>query len=410
MVRRGLLGAADIDKLAGRAGILMSRCADRITEAVGERRKIRDELWPETEFCDFGVMGDLSELKNVRTAEESSFAGPLEERRFVDVVAEVMKRRMAEDASIIVLGEDIHRLKGGTNGATRGLAEAFPDRVLATPICENAFVGFAGGLATDGRFKPVVELMYPDFLWVAADQIFNQIAKARHMFGGGTDVPLVLRTKVAMGTGYGSQHSMDPSGMFTSSSGWRVVAPSTPFDYVGLMNSALECRDPVVVLEHVALYPTSGNVPVGDLDYFVPLGKAKVVRSGSALTILTYLAMVEETIRAVEALDIDAEIIDLRSLDRQGLDWQTIDESVKKTNSVIVVEQGSLGHSYGGMLADEIQRRLMYELEQPVLRVHGGVASPSISKVLERAAIAGQAEIEACLRTAMANLGSPLPV
>jgi len=409
MIKRRLVDGSDIDKLAARAGILMSRCADRITEPIGERRKIRDELWPKTEFCDFGVRGDLSEFENLRFEEESTFSGTLEDRKFVDVVADVMHRRMEEDASIIVLGEDIHRLKGGTNGATRGLAEAFPDRVLATPISENAFVGLGGGMAADGRFKPVVELMYPDFLWVAADQIFNQIAKARHMFGGETDVPLVLRTKVAMGTGYGSQHSMDPAGIFAGSSGWRIVAPATPFDYIGLMNSALECRDPVLVLEHVALYPTYGQTPVDDLDYLVPLGKAKVVRQGNAITILTYLAMVREAVQAVEALGIDAEIIDLRSLDRAGLDWQTIGESVKKTNNVIVVEQGSLGHSYGAMLADEIQRRLLFELDQPVLRVHGGVASPSISKVLERAAIAGQSEIEACLRIAMANRGTPLP-
>jgi 2-oxoisovalerate dehydrogenase E1 component len=278
--------------------------------------------------------------------------------------------------------------------------------VLATPISENAFVGLGGGMAVDGRFKPVVELMYPDFLWVAADQIFNQIAKARHMFGGDTDVPLVVRTKVAMGTGYGSQHSMDPAGTFAMSSGWRVVAPSTPFDYVGLMNAALECLDPVLVIEHVRLYQSYGQAPVDDLDYLIPLGSAKVVRDGNALTILTYLAMVQEAQAAVDALGLDAEIIDLRSLDRTGLDWQTIGDSVKKTNNVVVVEQGSLGHSYGAMLSDEIHRRYLEWLDQPVLRVHGGEASPSISKVLERAAIVGQPEIEACIRVAMANLGN----
>jgi 2-oxoisovalerate dehydrogenase E1 component len=349
------------------------------------------------------------ELEDKRIEEEGTYSGPLHERRFVDAVADVMHRRMKMDESIIVMGEDIHRLKGGTNGATRDLADAFPGRVLGTPISENAFVGLGGGLAVDGRFKPVVELMYPDFLWVSADQIFNQIAKARHMFGGETDVPMVLRTKVAMGTGYGSQHSMDPAGTFASSSGWRIVAPSTPFDYVGLMNAALECRDPVVVLEHVALYPTYGQIPLDDLDYFVPLGSAKVVRRGSDVTILTYLSMVGEAVHAAEALGVDAEVIDLRSLDRAGLDWRTIGDSVAKTNNVIVVEQGSLGHSYGAMLVDEIQRRLLYDLDQPVLRVHGGEASPSISKVLEAAAIAGQAEIEACLRIAMENRGTPLP-
>jgi 2-oxoisovalerate dehydrogenase E1 component len=409
MVDRGLVTAEDVDRLAERARSLMERCAERLTETGDNRRKIRNELWPKPEFRDVGVRGDLSELDGLRTEEESSFSGPLHERKFVDAVADVMHRRMKCDDSIVVMGEDIHQLKGGTNGATRGLVEAFPDRVLCTPISENAFVGLAGGVATDGRFKPVVELMYADFSWVAADQIFNQIAKARHMFGGDIDVPLVLRTKVAMGTGYGSQHSMDPTGTYAASSGWRIVAASTPFDYIGLMNSALACRDPVLVLEHVALYQSRGQIPVDDLDYYIPIGKAKVVRPGSALTILTYLSMVHEAVEAVDNLGIDAEIIDLRSLDRASLDWETISASVEKTNNVIVVEQGSLGHSYGGILADEIQRRLLDWLDQAVLRVHGGEASPSISKVLERAAIAGRSEIEACLRTAMSNLGTPLP-
>ncbi len=130
---------------------------------------------------------------------------------------------MEQDPRIIVLGEDVHRLAGGTNGATKGLAKKFGDdqrgdgRVLGTPISENAFTGLAGGMALDGRFRPVVEFMYPDFMWVAADQVFNQIGKARHMFGGDNPVPLVLRTKVAMGSGYGSQHLMDPAGIFATS-------------------------------------------------------------------------------------------------------------------------------------------------------------------------------------------------
>lgn len=408
LVDRTLLTRTEVDQLAERAKDLMNRCADRITRPSENRRTIRDELWPKPEFRDFGVRGDLSELRNARTEEESSFPGPLRECKFVDAVADVMHRRMGTDESIIVLGEDIHRLNGGTNGATRGLAEAFPGRVLCTPISENAFVGLGGGMAMDGRFKPVVELMYADFLWVAADQIFNQIAKARHMFGGDIEVPLVLRTKVAMGTGYGSQHSMDPAGTFAASSGWRIVAPATPFDYVGLMNSALACRDPVLVLEHVDLYRSQGQIPVDDLDYTIPLGSAKIVRHGGALTVLTYLSMVRQAVDAVEALGVDAEIIDLRSLDRAGLDWETIGSSVMKTNNVIVVEQGSLGHSYGAMLSDEIQRRLIDHLDQSVLRVHGGEASPSISKVLEQAAIAGRFEIEACLKAAMANIGTPL--
>jgi len=401
---------------AGEVAALRTRCIDLMDAVAGELLeaqpgtvpRIRPALWPSPDFRDVGVRGDLSELAGVRTAEQETFAGRLEERKFIDTVADVMHRRMARDERIVVLGEDVHRLKGGTNGATRGLADAFPGRVLGTPISENAFAGLAGGIAMDGRFVPVVEFMYPDFLWVAADQVFNQIAKARHMFGGDGAMPLVLRTKVAMGTGYGSQHSMDPAGIFATSVGWRIVAPSTPFDYVGLMNSALRCRDPVLVLEHVDLYNSKGMAPVDDLDFFIPLGKARVARRGGVMTVLAYGAMLAPTLDAVSRLGVDAEVIDLRSLDRAGLDWETIGASIRKTNSVLVVEQGSIGTSYGTLLGDEIQRRFFDWLDQPVQRVHGGEASPSVSKVLEAAACAGAREIADGLRRTLRDLGVKL--
>jgi 2-oxoisovalerate dehydrogenase E1 component len=296
------------------------------------------------------------------------------------------------------MGEDVHRLNGGTNGATRGLKERFPDRILGTPISENAFAGLGGGIAIDGRYKPVVEFMYADFMWVAADQLFNQIGKARHMFGGEGDVPFVLRSKVAMGTGYGSQHSMDPAGIFATNPGWRIVAPTTPLDYVGLMNSALRCKDPVVVLEHVDLYGSTGPAPVDDLDFCLPVGRAAIRRTGEQVTVISYLAMVGYVLEAVERLgDVDAEVIDLRWLDRASLDWNTIGASIRKTNRVLIAEQGAVGTSYGGWLADEIQRRYFDWLDHPVERVTGGEASPSISKVLERAAIARTEEVAAKL-------------
>jgi 2-oxoisovalerate dehydrogenase E1 component len=297
----------------------------------------------------------------------------------------------------VILGEDIHRLNGGTNGATRGLSAKYPDRVLGTPISENAFTGLGGGIALDGRYKPIVEFMYADFMWVAADQLFNQVGKARHMFGGDNAVPLVLRSKVAMGTGYGSQHSMDPAGVLATSAGWRIVAPSTPFDYVGLMNTALACNDPVVVLEHVDLYNSVGEAPVDDLDYMLAVGKAALRRRGAAVTVISYLAMVNYCLQAVDDGGFDADVIDLRWLDRASVDWDTIETSVKKTNRVLIAEQGPRGTSYGGWLADEIQRRFFDWLDHPVERVTGGEASPSISKVLERAAIAKNEEVAAKL-------------
>jgi 2-oxoisovalerate dehydrogenase E1 component len=243
----------------------------------------------------------------------------------------------------------------------------------------------------------VVELMYADFMWVAADQLFNQIGKARHMFGGDRGVPLVLRAKVAMGTGYGSQHSMDPAGIFATAPGWRIVAPTTPFDYVGLMNSALRCEDPVLVLEHVDLYKSTGEGPVSDLDYYIPVGSACVRRAGAAVTVISYLAVVGYVLAAAESTGVDAEVIDLRWLDRASIDWATIERSVMKTNRVVIAEQGPRGTSYGGWLADEIQRRYFDWLDAPVQRVSGGEASPSISKVLERAAVAGAEEVAATL-------------
>jgi 2-oxoisovalerate dehydrogenase E1 component len=401
LVRRGLLRPEAVDRAVAAAKQVMAATAEVLVEPLpggrpGQRR-IKPAEWPDPAFVDVGLRGDLSEFDGVRTADADSFTGELRPTRFIEAVAKVMHRRMETDPRIVVLGEDVHRLNGGTNGATRGLREAYPERVLATPISENAFTGLAGGIAVDGRYRPVVELMYADFMWVAADQLFNQVGKARHMFGGTGAVPLVLRSKVATGTGYGSQHSMDPAGIFATAPGWRIVAPSTPFDYVGLMNAALRCADPVVVLEHVDLYGSTGPGPVDDYDYCLPVGRAAVRRRGDEVTVVAYLSMVAESLAAVEETGVDAEVIDLRWLDRASLDWETLGGSLRKTNRVLLVEQGATGTSYGGWLADEIQRRFFDWLDAPIERVTGGEASPSISKVLERAAIARREEVAAGL-------------
>ena len=388
----------------------MARAAAELVEQDPEAkpgvRRIKPALWPEPGFVDVGVRGDLSELAGARLQERAQYQGELEDVRFVDAVAAVMDRNMEQDSRILILGEDIHNLKGGTNGATKGLSEKYPERILGTPISENAFTGLGGGLALDGRYRPVVEFMYPDFMWVAADQVFNQIGKARHMFGGESAVPLVLRTKVAMGSGYGSQHLMDPAGIFATAPGWRIMAASNPYDYVGMMNAALACDDPVLMIEHVDLYLTKGEIPVGDLDYQIPYGTANIVRPGTEMTVLTYMSMVNHSQEAIESTGIDAELVDLRFLDRASLDWDTVGESIRKTNNVVIVEQGAQGTSYGGWLADEIQRRFFDYLDQPVERVTGSVASPSISKVLERAAIARTEEVEAGLKRVMSAKGT----
>ncbi len=409
LMERQIIGAHAIEDLRCQAQEMMEGIVGELIEEVDGKHRIKPALWPEESFRDFGLRGDLSEFDGARFEEQEEFSGTLKDNvKFIDAVADVMMRRMETDERVVVMGEDVHRLKGGTNGATKGLSDKFPDRCLGTPIAENAFTGLAAGMAADGRVRPVIEFMYPDFMWVAADQVFNQIGKARHMFGGDNAMPLVLRTKIAMGTGYGSQHSMDPAGIFATAPGWRIVAPSTPYDYVGLMNAALHCEDPVLVLEHVDLYASKGVGSADDLDYMIPLGKAKVVREGARVTVLTYLAMVEKTREVVERLGIDAEIIDMRSLDRAGIDWETIEASIEKTGNVLIVEQGASGTSYGGWLADGIQRRCFDALDQPVKRVHGAEASPSISKVLEAAACARPQDIEAGLLEVMADQGLPL--
>lgn len=409
MISRKHITREQVDAVRAAAQAAMQTAVATIVEpdpdgAAGTRR-IRPELWPDTTFVDTGIRGDASELAGARTEEETSYAGELKSVKFIDAVAAVMDRRMSESERIVIMGEDVHRLKGGTNGATKGLTDKYPGRVLGTPISENAFAGLGCGIALDGRFEPVIEFMYPDFLWVAADQLFNQIGKARHMFGGTGNVPLVLRSKVAMGSGYGSQHLMDPAGIMATNPGWRIVAASTPFDYIGLMNAALQLNDPVFVIEHLDLYGQSGNIPADDLDYQIELGKAAVRREGSEVTVLTYLSMVGHSLEAVEQTGVDAEVIDLRWLDRASLDWETIGKSIQKTNAVLIVEQGAQGTSYGGWLADEIQRRFFDWLDQPVQRVTGGEAAPSISKVLERAAIAKTEEVVAGLNRVRQNEG-----
>ncbi|GAA1477081.1 alpha-ketoacid dehydrogenase subunit alpha/beta [Nocardioides aestuarii] len=396
--RLGLVEAGDADRAIAQAKAVMEEIGDVLLEPVPDgkpgQRRIREREWPDPAWVDVGVRGDLSELDDAPVVAPDGHAVEVQETKLVESIAAVLGRRMETDPGVVVLGEDVHRLNGGTNGATRGLTDRFPGRILGTPISENAFTGLALGMALDGRFTPVVEFMYADFMWVAADQLFNQVAKARHMYGGDGGVPLVLRSKVAMGTGYGSQHSMDPAGVFATSAGWRIVAPSTPYDYVGLMNTALRCQDPVVVLEHVDLYNAVGPGPVDDLDYCLPVGKAAVRRPGNDVTVLTYLGMVPYVLEAVEGFgQVDAEVIDLRWLDRASIDWDTIEESLTKTNQVLIAEQGAVGTSYGGWLADEIHRRFFDLLDAPVRRVTGAEASPSISKVLERAAIAQKDEV-----------------
>ncbi|MCI5825646.1 MAG: thiamine pyrophosphate-dependent enzyme [Arcanobacterium sp.] len=388
LLELGHLNEKEIAHIKEQAAATMKAIESEIVEADPDRKgrkRIKPELWPDPEFVDVGIRSDGHELDGLSVKDPSEVPSS-HEGKFVEAVAAVMDRRMGQDERIIVLGEDVQHLNGGTDGATKGLVEHHgTDRVLDTPISENGFVGLALGVALDGRFRPVVELMYADFMWVAADQIFNQIGKVRHMFGNNNEVPYVLRARMAMGDGYGSQHSMDPAGIFATAAGWRIVAPSNPAEYVGLMNAALALNDPVLVIENTGLYGSKGAIPE-DLDFILPPGKAGIRRTGDDLTVLSYLNMVDMAAEALDQTGISADLIDLRWLDFASLDWGAIEASIKKTNNVVIVEQGARRTAYGNQLASEIQSRFFDYLDQPVQQITGREASPSISKVLEDAA------------------------
>ncbi|WP_426955149.1 alpha-ketoacid dehydrogenase subunit alpha/beta [Muricoccus radiodurans] len=395
----GVLDEAGLAALDERARRTVNAAAAALTETPpgANAPRVRPALLPRAEEVDHGIRGDLSELRGQTYREAGSVpASATRDMKYIEAVAAVLLHNMEKDPRIVVIGEDVHRLRGGVSGSTRGVMERFPERIFATPICENGFTGMALGAALCG-LRPVVDIMFGDFAIVAADQMFNGIGKFAHMFGGGFGIPLVVRARVNPGAGYGSQHSMDPSALFAMYPGWRIIAPATPHDYVGLMNSALRCDDPVLVIEHQDLFQTSGPVPE-DLDFGIELGKARIARPGSACTVLTYAAMVRACEEAAEVAGVDAEVIDLRSLDPTGLDWAKVGESVRRTNRVLIAEQTARGTSHGARLAQEVQERFFDWLDAEILRVHGSEAAPVVSKPLNMAALGDAAKVAAALR------------
>lgn len=394
----GAVADADRETYDKRVGAVIAAAVEKLVENGPDRKKrLIPALWPDRASVEFGIRGDLSELRGMTTRSEADTG---ETMKFVDAISLAAREAMKRDERIIILGEDVHRLRGGTAGATKGVGDLFPERLLGTPICENGFTGMAIGAALDG-LRPVVEIMYPDFALVAADQLFNQAAKVRHMFGGKAPMPLVVRSRVSAGAGYGSQHSMDASGLFAQYPGWRIVVPSTPHDYIGLFNAAIRCDDPVLVVEYQSLFQTSGPVPA-DTDYIVPFGMARTVRAGKACTVVTYGGVILETLAAIEATGIDAEVIDLRTIDPMGLDWDAIGRSLAKTNRLLIAEETTRGTSIGAHVAKRVQELFFDQLDHEIVHVSGTHSSPVVSKVLERAALAKREEIAAGLREVVA--------
>jgi 2-oxoisovalerate dehydrogenase E1 component len=218
------------------------------------------------------------------------------------------------------------------------------------------------------------------------------------MFDGQISFPLVLRTRFAVGAGYGGQHSMNPVGLFGLFPGWRIIAPSNPFDYVGLFNTAVRFNDPVLMIDEHRLYPEKGSIPVGTMDYYVEYGKAKVLREGTDVTVLSYLKGVRNCLAAAKGAaedGIDAEVIDLRTLDYIGLDYDTIGLSVRKTHSVLIVEDAARSMGLTARVSDEIQERFLDYLDCPVAKLTLPDVPPPVSRGLERDFIPSLADIKA---------------
>ncbi|WP_442579989.1 dehydrogenase E1 component subunit alpha/beta [Mesorhizobium sp. ASY16-5R] len=389
----GILDNAGIVLIDERISATVQSAADRLTEPVAGSNQLRipDRLWPSAQTVDDGILANASETDGLKYRELEDYAPDrLEKARFVTAAGEALAAAMALDPTIVVLGEDVHRLRGGVSGFTRSALEQFPGRVLAMPIAENGFTGVALGAALRG-LRPVVEIMFGDFCLVAADQIGNGIAKVRHMFGDGFPVPVIMRVRVSPHTGYGSQHSGDPAALFRLFPGWHVVSPTTAFDYVGLLNTALKSNDPVAIIEHVEFYQRESLVPRDERDFCIRIGKAKVVRSGTACTVLATSAMVPIAAKVAEETRIDAEVIDMRSIGQLSTDWPLILASIAKTNRVIIAEQVASGFALGRHWIAEIQARAFDDLDHEILHVTGSLSAPVVSAVLNKAAL-GSAE------------------
>jgi 2-oxoisovalerate dehydrogenase E1 component len=406
LVEAGLLSAEEHERLRAMAESSVEQAADACTARENGKRGIPAALWPPVESATRDVRCGEDALSGVSYAEQEDF-GTFQPMTYVQAISGVTLRAMQRDQTVIVLGEELANLNGGAYGSTRGIKEVIPERLFNTPISETGFVGMGGGLASVGM-RPIVEIMFPDFALMASDQLFNQIGKLRHMYGGQVCFPFLLRTRVASGYGYGGQHSMDPSSFFAQFSGWRIMAPSNAFDYVGLFNTAMRYDDPVLIVEHGMLYAEQGQVPVNAqgeflMDYCVPYGKAKVVRPGTDVTVLTYLTEVTKCLQAAQALDaegISAEVIDLRTLDYTGMDYAAIGASVKKTGSVLIVERGPRSLTLGARISDEIQERFFDYLDCPVSKVAALDVPPPVSKALEDAVLPSLAQIQAAMARA----------
>jgi len=325
---------------------------------------------------------------------------------YKDAVNEALAQEMERDSSVIVMGEDnvgghgspgTMDAWGGVLGVTKGLYGKFGDRIMDTPISESAFVGAAVGAAACGM-RPVAELMFVDFMGVCFDQLLNQAAKFRYMFGGKAETPVVIRTMYGGGFQAAAQHSQCLYSLFAHIPGLKVVLPSTPYDVKGLLIQAIRDNDPVIFFEHKALYGMKGEVP--EEPYVIPFGKANIVREGNDITIVALGRMVHMATQAAAALakdGIEAEVIDPRTI--SPLDEATILKSVEKTGKLVVVDESHQRCSMAADISAVVAQEAFSALTAPIKLVTAPHVPPPFSGALEKLYIPDAAKIEAAARS-----------
>ncbi len=293
---------------------------------------------------------------------------------------EAMREEMERDDTIFIIGEDLVA-HGGIFGQFEGLPERFPGRVIDSPISETCIVGSGVGAALTGM-RPIVDMHFADFVTTGMDEIANQMAKIRYMFGGQAKIPMVLWAPDGGGLSAAAQHSQSLESWFVHIPGLKVVAPSEPSDVKGLIKAAIRDDDPVIFFQHKRLFAQTGHVP--EDEYIIPIGSAAVKRPGKDITILTYSRMTYLCLEAAEQLakeEIDVEIVDLRTL--KPLDFALIAESVKKTYNVLIVHEACLTGGFGGEIAARIGEELFDYLDAPVMRIGAKDVPIPFSPVME---------------------------
>jgi len=320
-------------------------------------------------------------------------------------INEALAQEMERDPTVVLLGEDIAGGSGGDGevdawggpmGTTKGLKGKFPDRVLDTPITESGFIGAAVGAAASG-LRPVAELMFIDFMGVCFDQIFNQAAKFRYMFGGKAVTPVVIRTMYGAGLRTASQHSQALYPLFTHIPGLKVVLPSNAYDAKGLLIQAIRDDDPVIFCEHKVIYGLESEVP--EEPYAIPFGEASVVREGGDVTVVTIGRLVHSCLQAADELagdGIECEVVDLRT--PSPLDEETIYESVEKTGRLVVVDESSPRCGLAADVAAHVAQNVFDALRAPIRMVTPPHTPPPFSPPLEDLYIPSPERIAAAVR------------